>query len=380
MDRGAPGTTVPGPDPSTGATSSRLSTDTATTRAGPVRPNDADAMTELARFRLRTEQDLLALVPHTLGFHPEESLVLVALDRRGRPVCGRVDLPDAPSDLPVCLEQLLVAADQHRAETALVVAYSTDAVLADEAGGLLVLALGAQGIRVVCGIRADGERWYPLEVAVRDRDDLLLADGEAYDVRAHPFTAQSVVDGHVTLGSRGELQATLEPDPVLVAQVEAAASRVGALPRRHTRLVREGAWLRRTVASLASHRRGHLSEVGSDWSPHAAARAIRDLRHQDLRDLVWCDLTRAAAEAHAEVWRSLLRRTPEADAAPVAAVLAFASWLGGHGALAWCAVERARAQEPDNVLADLVAQALDGALPPSSWIPMDPRTFPLSAG
>jgi hypothetical protein len=337
-------------------------------------------MTELARFRLRTEQDLLALVPHTLGFHPEESLVVVALDRRSRPVCGRVDLPDEPSDLPVCLEQLLVAADQHRAETALVVVYSADAVWADDAGGLLVLALQARGVRVVCGIRADGERWYPLEVAVRDPDDPLLEDGEAYDVRAHPFTARSVVDGHVTLGSRGELQATLEPDPVLVAQVEAAASRVGSLPRRHSRLVREGAWLRRTVASLASHRRGHLSEVGSDWSPHDAARAVRDLGHQDLRDLVWCDLTRSAAEAHAEVWRSLLRRTPDADAAPVAAVLAFASWLAGHGALAWCAVERARAQDPDNVLADLVAQALDGALPPSSWIPMDPRTFPLSAG
>jgi len=31
-------------------------------------------------------------------------------------------------------------------------------------------------------------------------------------------------------------------------------------------------------------------------------------------------------------------------------------------------------------LADLVAQALDGALPPSTWVPMDPRSFPLSAG
>jgi hypothetical protein len=306
--------------------------------------------------------------------------VLVALDRRSRPVCGRVDLPDDPSDLPVCLEQLLVAADQHRAETALVVVYSADDVWADDAGGVLVLALEARGVRVVCGIRADGERWYPLALAMRDPDDPLLEEGEAYDVRAHPFTAESVVNGHVTLGSRDELRATLEPDPVLVGQVESVATRLGALPRRHARLVREGEWLRRKVASLATQRRGHLSEVGSDWSAKDAARAIRDLHHQDLRDLVWCDLTRSTAEPHAEVWRSLLRRTPETDSAPVAAVLAFASWLGGHGALAWCAVERAKAQDPGNVLADLVAQALDGALPPSSWIPMDPRSFPLSAG
>ena len=62
------------------------------------------------------------------------------------------------------------------------------------------------------------------------------------------------------------------------------------------------------------------------------------------------------------------------------AVLAFAAWLAGHGAMAWCAVERARAQEPSNVLAGLVAQALEEALPPSSWVPMDPGSFPLSEG
>jgi hypothetical protein len=337
-------------------------------------------MTELARFRLRTEQDLLALVPHTLGFHPEESMVLVALDTGGRPVCGRVDLPDDPADLALCVDQLLVAAAQHQALTALVVVYSADACWADDAGGLLVLALEAQDIRVVCGIRADGRRWFPLELAMQDPDDPLLEVGEEYDVRAHPFTAEAVVGGHVTLGSREELRATLRPDATLVAQVEAAAERLGPLSRRRARLVREGEWLRRKVVSLTSGRRGHLSEVGSDWSPKDAARAIRDLHHQDLRDLVWCDLTRDAAEQHTEVWRSLLRRAPEADAAPVAAVLAFTAWLAGHGALAWCAVERAVAQDPGNVLAGLVAQALDGALPPSSWTPMDPRSFPLSAG
>ena len=337
-------------------------------------------MTELTRFRLRTEHDLLALVPHTLGFHPEESLVVVALDRGGRPLVARTDIPDDPGDLCDGVDQLLVAAVRHGALTALVVAYSAESVVAEGAGGLLVLALEARGIDVVCGIRADGERWYPLELAVAEPDDALLDDGEAYDVRAHPFTADSVVRGHVTLGSREELRATLDPDPVLVGAVATAAARLAPLPRRHAKLVREGQWLRRQVSSLAGRRRGHLAEVGADWSAEAAARAVRDLQHQDLRDLVWCDLTRATADDHAEVWRSLLRRTPAAQSAPVAAVLAFAGWLAGHGALAWCAVERARAEEPGNVLAGLVAQALEEALPPSSWTPMDPGSFPLSAG
>ncbi len=337
-------------------------------------------MSELTRFRLRTEQDLLALVPHTLGFHPEESLVVVALDGAGRPLCARTDLPIELGDLAAAVDTLLVAAERHDADSALVVVYSTDGVGAEDAGGLLVLGLEARGIRVVCGIRADGERWFPLELALSDPHDPFLDGGEAYDVRCHPFTADSVVRGHVTLGSREELRATLAPDAALVASVSEAASRLAPLPRRHARLVREGEWLRRQVASLAGGRRGHLAEVGSDWSAQAAARAVRDLHHQDLRDLVWCDLTRDTADDHAEVWRSLLRRTPEARAAPVAAVLAFASWLAGHGALAWCAVERAREHDPHNVLAGLVAQALEEALPPSTWVPMDPGSFPLSTG
>src|SRR5205085_4577320 len=42
-------------------------------------------------LKVRTEADVLALVPFTLGFHPEHSLVLITLTGSGRPFHARID-------------------------------------------------------------------------------------------------------------------------------------------------------------------------------------------------------------------------------------------------------------------------------------------------
>ena len=55
--------------------------------------------------------------------------------------------------------------------------------------------------------------------------------------------------------------------------------------------------------------------------------------------------------------------------APPASLLAFAAWLSGDGALAWCAIDLARQADPDYSLANLLAEALEGAVPPSAWSP-----------
>jgi hypothetical protein len=110
------------------------------------------------------------------------------------------------------------------------------------------------------------------------------------------------------------------------------------------------------------------------------ARFLRALASRDVRDLVWCDITQDNAEGHVNLWRELVRRSPEALVAPAAGLLAFAAWLAGDGALAWCAVDRCLCADPDHVLGQLVGEALTTALPPSSWRPIDPRTLALFAG
>ncbi len=49
-------------------------------------------------FTVRSEVDVLALIPYTFGFHPRDSLVMLALTAHGRPFHARIDLPTALED------------------------------------------------------------------------------------------------------------------------------------------------------------------------------------------------------------------------------------------------------------------------------------------
>jgi len=78
-------------------------------------------------------------------------------------------------------------------------------------------------------------------------------------------------------------------------------------------------------------------------------------------------MTRGAAAGHVRLWTDAVQRAPADLVAAPAAVLALAAWLAGHGALAWCAVERSQAADPGGSLAGLVADLLTRAVPPSAW-------------
>ena len=86
-----------------------------------------------------------------------------------------------------------------------------------------------------------------------------------------------------------------------------------------------------------------------------------------VRDEAWRWLTRPTAADHVDFWSDVVRRSPEALVPGPAAVLAFTAWLAGQGALAWCAVDRARAVDPQHSLAELVADMLISATAPDQW-------------
>lgn len=56
-----------------------------------------------------------------------------------------------------------------------------------------------------------------------------------------------------------------------------------------------------------------------------------------IRDQLWHDINAENATSHVALWSDLTRRAPESVRAAPATMLAFASWLKGNGALAWCA-------------------------------------------
>lgn len=334
-------------------------------------------------LRLKSPADLLALVPCVLGFHPQDSLVLVVLAGEGGAMHARVDLLPDDDVLGGAAVSLLSAVQRTDAQAVALVAYTADPLLAEEAVDQLADLLLEVGVDVLVAVRADAGRWYSLDCD----DDCCPAEGRPYDVSAHPITAQAVLDGKVTFGSRRELADSLvatDPDDVEVVGAAAAeaigraesaghdAAGVPVLHGRRHHLVAEGRWVSDRVQEYLTTR----ERLGAD----DVGRLVAALTEVVVRDVAWSQMTRAAAAVHVELWRDVVRRTPLDLLAAPAALLGFAAWLDGDGALAWCAVDRCHEADPDYGLATLLTQALLNAIPPSTWEPIPPEELPLFAG
>lgn len=104
--------------------------------------------------------DLLSVVPHLLGFHPNLSLVLVCLTSHGRSaqlgMLARIDLPEA-GHAANAVDALLPAVAREDPDSAVVIGYGTP----DDHGTVAV--------EVLAGALA--------QVGVRVRDRLVVVDG-----------------------------------------------------------------------------------------------------------------------------------------------------------------------------------------------------------
>jgi hypothetical protein len=319
-------------------------------------------MTETTPRRARGPADLLALVPSLFGFHPTDSLVLLTVGDTATPFHARVDLPTDPCGVELLGAQLTETVQRNGTSQVVVVAYTGDAGSAHAVVDHLFDCLAKIGVELLCAVRADGGRWWVLPSWPDD-------EGTPYDVRSHPWTAQAVLDGTVVHASREELARTLVGnDAAETEQITTLAHEIGerldCSPGRG--LVLEARWVRRRVRRfLRDQRRLDTHDV--------ARLMVASHRSVHVRDVAWAEMTHANASIHVDLWRDATRRAPEGLGAPAATLLAFAAWLSGDGALAWCGVERALDVDPGYSLANLLTQMLAGAVPPSSWQPIPQR-------
>jgi hypothetical protein len=170
-----------------------------------------------------------------------------------------------------------------------------------------------------------------------------------YDVGDHRFRAQAVVEGIVVHRSRAELEELLQRRPDAAGEVARAVRRAVPSPPGE-------------IADLVDLR----LEAGR-FSTAELARVLLGLQEGEGRDAALAVMSRDAAPRHVRLWTDAVQRAPAELVAAPAAVLALAAWLAGHGALAWCAVDRARAAGPELTLISLVADLLTRAVPPSTW-------------
>jgi hypothetical protein len=316
----------------------------------------------------RTPLDLVALVPQALGFHPEDSVVLLTFGAAGQAFHARVELPSRPADQAAVVELLVAAVLRNALDLVAVLVYSADVERSRAQARLLVDALVGEGVGVVDALRVDGNRWF----SALEEDP----HGTEFDLTVHPFTARRVFEGQVVHGSRAELAGTLVGgDPTEVAAVAAAAEADAARPGdAGERAILTG---RRADALWIQGRVRRFVRTGRPLTTAEAGRMLNLCRSVDLRDVAWAEMTRATASRHVELWRDLVRRAPDALLPPPAALLGFAAWLAGDGALAWCAIDRCTAVDADYSMAAVVGEALLRAVPPSAWAGISAHDLPV---
>ncbi len=286
-------------------------------------------------------EDVLAAVPVVLGFEPCDSVVMLTFGGV-ETFHARVDLPP-PREVGEMVRLLLDPALQHRVTQVVFVVYADDGKTVRTVARRLRRVFAAAGIDVVEVLRAHEGRWF-----VPGRPGAPTS-GVAYDIGDHRFRVQAVVEGIVVHGSRAELEAMLRPLPPAVVETARAMRR--AAPSSPGE-----------IADLVDRRldAGRFTTV-------ELARVLLGLLDIDGRDAAWATMTREVAAQHVRLWTDAVQRAPEELVAAPAAVLGLAAWLSGHGALAWCAVDRCRAVDPHNSLGRLVGDVLTHAVPPSAW-------------
>jgi Domain of unknown function (DUF4192) len=327
---------------------------------------------------LSDSADIAAALPHLVGFHPHESLVLVSL---GGPTGNRVGLT-VRADLPARSASAAVV-------TALVRSVATDdpagvvvAVVSeapDERGTLpggdaldglphrdvvhdAVVALAGLDIPVRDTLLVRGGRWWSY-----DCPEPCCAPGAGAPLPGgvSPLAAASAAAGQVLAPDRAALEARIAPlDGPARAAVDAAIWRSVDRRARATRTDPDGETRRSWDTVLRAVRHCRPPEAGRlpDREVAGVLWAVADIRVRDRALTLALGDDAAAAEL---LWTECTRRAPAPlDAAP-ATLLAVSAWLRGDGAMANVALERALDSRPTYTLARLLADGLAACLPPA---------------
>jgi hypothetical protein len=333
----------------------------------------------LSRVRLSSPADILAAVPHLLGFHPARSLVVIgAGGPRDRVKLGfRYDLPDPPHAgiaRPIAEHAAGILAG-HRATTVIAVGYGPGRLVTPLLDVFTAVARqGGLAVRELLRVE-DGRYWSYLCQDV----NCCPAEGVPFDPGSHPVTAAMSAAGLAAYPDRAALAHTLAPltGERAAARDEAngrACARAAALVEQAARrggnplrlVISEG---RRAVRDAIARYRDGAAVTDDDL----LAWLVISLAHLPVRDDAWARMDPPHRAAHLRLWTDLMRGAADAWVPAPAALLAFTAWQCGDGALASIAIDRALACDPAYSMALLLRDILDAGVPPSeARLPMTP--------
>lgn len=346
----------------------------------PELPGPPGVPADAPRLVVRGPDCLPAVVPHLLGFHPDDSVVVLGLEPRTSQVrvTLRIDLPPEDDD-GSGWAALVPAFHRAGALEALLVVYPRAGsdpwregepprplphrAVVDTAADLLA-AGGVRALDAVCVVGDRMRSYWCLDQGCCPPEGRTVPVSEQLRI-----DAEFVAAGSAPLGSRRSLESQLDPRP----DDDAFREQVDDLVRELRPAVASYG-----VAEVESYLRG-LSILGAGADqPHLLATLVAQasslcewVRPRDLlMRALSVDTDPETLRTARTVLVEAVRCAPATEAAPVASLLAVCAWLSGDGASARVALDRAAAADPTYSLATLLTAALDSGLPPWSWASM----------
>jgi hypothetical protein len=318
---------------------------------------------------LTSPHDLLAAIPFLIGYHPENSLVLVALKDDNVGMAMRVDMP---TDIaPESYDLLASHFQREAADAALIVAYvdsqsDPEAVLINTSAALLRAGISIKESLIVSDGRYrsmlchDSECCPPLGSPIPDIDSSRIA-------------AEHVIAGH----------------PMPFANVSGLVQSIAALPS-----AMEESWqsevrtfwiesdsenlldLQRDGATAVIDLAGEYAQGRGAEDRELVARVIGRISDIQVRDYALGSHNEETADAYWQMWRELLLIAPRGFVAPIASIFAALAYERGEGALAHKALDRALADDERYSLALLLRRVFTAGWPPQSFSAMRAELHP----
>jgi len=348
-----------------------------------------------ADITLRGPGDVVAILPYQLGYHPHDSVVVISLRGKRVGLVARADLPPERYVAEV-VASLMGPLVRDGATSVIVVGYEDAADTSQPLLLALVEQLEQARIDVVdVAVVRGGRRYSPIcSEPCCPPDGIALPDPA--DV---PGVAEYVALGRSPLRSRADVEGLVAPEPWRCLGVARAVASRARMPRRRRRSV--AAWSalldpgekgrrpldRAVVADLA------LGLADIPWRDGLIAWLVPTVLPTDQIDRTVLALLSSALPTWGGMgpgrqqppggWQAergplsverddllhrllaLCRSVPDAcpdEAAAVCTVAAHVAWVGGDGAIARAAVERALRLAPDYRLAQLLVRLVEVGL------------------
>ena len=319
---------------------------------------------------LTSPHDLLAAIPFLIGYHPEDSLVVVSIKENAVGMAMRIDYP---VDIPEGAYDLLASHLQRDLATgALLVAYvpsdrsDGEVVLSDASAALTRIGIATDESLLIQGGRYRSVLCQDPSCCPAEGNLIPEIDGSRIAVehvvagRAMPFAnLQALTDSIASLPVAAEQRWI---DQVKSFQLSSSAADLSKLQRDGATAVID------LAGEFASGRIGQDLEL--------TARVIGRLSDIQVRDFALGSHDEENVDTYFQMWRHLMRIAPKGFIAPVASLCAALAYESGDGALAHRALDRALEDVNGYSLALLLRRVFTAGWPPASFAAMRRELHP----